>query len=60
MRALSTVNKTLRQKSTVPLGNKGIVDHPRHRMTTSYVSHFVETHDRRVASAKENEGAEDL
>ena len=60
VRALSTVNKTLRQKSTVPLGNKGIADHPRHRMTTSYVSHFVETHDRRVASAKENEGAEDL
>lgn len=53
VRALSKVNKTKRSQSTVPLGNKGITDHLRHRMTSSYVSDFVETHERRVLSAME-------
>ena len=60
VRATVAANKTKRSESRVPLGNKGITDHPRHRMTSSYVSDYVETHARRVESAegeKENESA---
>ena len=58
VRATIAANKTKRSESRVPLGNKGITDHPRHRMTSSYVSDYVETHARRVDARMEAEKAE--
>jgi hypothetical protein len=57
VRATIAANKTKRSESRVPLGNKGITDHPRHRMTSSYVSDYVETHARRVDARMEAERA---
>jgi hypothetical protein len=57
VRATIKANKTKRSESRVPLGVGGITDHPRHRMTSSYVSDYVQTHERRVRNAnaeKEN------
>ena len=51
VRATIKANKTKRSESRVPLGVGGITDHPRHRMTSSYVSDYVETHERRVRNA---------
>ena len=66
VRATIAANKTKRSESRVPLGNKGITDHPRHRMTSSYVADYVETHARRVEARtdagkaeKENETGEE-
>lgn len=61
VRATVKANKMKRSESRVPLGVRGITDHPRHRMTSSYVSDYVETHERRVRNAnaeKENVLAE--
>ena len=58
MRATIAANKTKRSESRVPLGNKGITDHPRHRMTSSYVSDYAETRARRVDARMEAEKEE--
>ena len=59
VRATIKANKTKRSESRVPLGVGGITDHPRHRMTSSYVSDYVQTHERRVRNANaEKENAE--
>jgi len=48
VRESAAENKTRRSESRVPLGARGIADHPRHGKKTSYVEDFGEAREKKV------------